>query len=62
MYKYSFVSIAIKTRREGASLEQDYHEIIRAKAELGWKFVQAIPFDALAEPRVDLVFSRKEKK
>lgn len=60
MYKYSFVSIPIKTRREGAVLDQDYREVIRAKAELGWTFVQAITFDSLVEPRVDLVFSRKD--
>ncbi|WP_024357495.1 DUF4177 domain-containing protein [Leucobacter chironomi] len=59
MREYSFVSIPITRRREGAALEVDYRDVIRERAEHGWEFVQAIPFDAHADPRLDLVFTRK---
>lgn len=61
MFTYSFVSVAITRHREGLSLEDDYREIIRARAAEGWKFVQAIPFEGHIEPRIDLVFTRKGK-
>ena len=59
MIEYSFNSVAVKRRREGLSLAEDYREIIRARAAEGWEFVQAIPFDTYVEPQVDLVFKRK---
>ncbi len=62
MREYSFVSIAVKRRREGAVLDTDYREVIRERAAAGWEFVQAIPLDAHTEPRLDLVFTRKVKK
>lgn len=62
MREYSFVSIAIKRRREGATFETDYREVVREQAAKGWEFVQAIPLDTHADPRLDLVFTRKVKK
>jgi hypothetical protein len=62
MREYSFVSIAVKRRREGATLEKDYRQVIREHAAEGWEFVQAISFESHAEPRLDLVFERKGKK
>lgn len=62
MPEYAFVSIAIKRRREGASLERDYREVIRERATAGWEFVQAIPFENHADARLDLVFVREGKK
>jgi len=62
MREYSFVSIAVKRRREGAVLETDYREVVRERAAAGWEFVQAIPLESHAEPRLDLVFTRKGKK
>lgn len=62
MREYAFVSIALELRREGMRLERDYREVIRERAAAGWKFVQAIPIDNLAEHRLDLVFTRKVKK
>ena len=62
MREYAFVSIATLRRREGTELERDYQDVIRDRAAQGWTFVQAIPFDSSAQPRVDLVFSRKVKK
>lgn len=62
MYEYSFVSIAVKRRREGAVLDRDYREVIRDRAAAGWRFVQAIPFETHTDARLDLVFSRKAKK
>ncbi|MGJ0204944.1 DUF4177 domain-containing protein [Leucobacter sp. gxy201] len=46
-------------RRDGARPEQDYREVIRDRAAAGWRFVQAIPFESSADPRLDLVFERK---
>ena len=60
--EYTFVSITVKRRREGAALEKDHREVIRERAAAGWEFVQAIPLDTHTEPRLDLVFSRKVKK
>ncbi len=62
MREYTFVSIAVKRRREGATFEKDYREVIRERAAAGWEFVQAIPLEAHADPRLDLVFTRKVKK
>lgn len=61
MLEYTFVTIAVKRRREGLSLDLDYREVIRERAAAGWTFVQAIPLDTHTEPRLDLVFSRKVK-
>lgn len=61
MREYSFISIAVKRRREGAVLERDYREVVRERAAEGWEFVQAIPFETHAEARLDLVFSRKAR-
>lgn len=62
MQEYKFVSIAVQRRREGAAFEKDYREVIREQAASGWEFVQAIPLDTHADPRIDLVFTRKVKK
>ncbi|EYT56815.1 hypothetical protein H490_0100640 [Leucobacter sp. UCD-THU] len=62
MREYSFVSIPIHRRREGAALEIDYRDVIRERAEHGWEFIQAIPLDTHADPRLDLVFARKGKR
>ncbi|MCB1273609.1 MAG: DUF4177 domain-containing protein [Leucobacter sp.] len=62
MHEYAFVSVAIQRRRDGTSLERDYREIIREHAASGWVFVQAIPFETDAQPRLDLVFARKVRK
>lgn len=62
MYEYLFDSIQLQRRREGASLESDYREVIRERAVAGWKFVQAIPFETNSDARLDLVFTRKVKK
>ncbi len=59
MLEYSFVSVAVKRRREGFYLVEDYRDIIRERAAEGWEFVQAISFEQHIEPRVDLVFNRK---
>lgn len=61
MREYSFVSIAVLRRREGAALETDYRQVIRERAAAGWEFVQAIPFETQADARLDLVFSRETK-
>lgn len=57
--EYSFISVAVKRRREGRMLADDYREIIRQQAASGWEFVQAIPLEKHTEPRIDLVFTRK---
>lgn len=62
MRRYEFVSIPFKRRRDGSNLETDYREIIRERAGAGWEFVQAIPFETLVEPRLDLVFTRREEQ
>lgn len=62
MREYSFVSISIVRRREGAALKSDYQEVIREQASAGWEFVQAIPLESHTSPRLDLVFTRKAKK
>ena len=62
MREYSFVSITVQRHREGSTLEKDYREVIRDKSAAGWEFIQAIPFEAHAKPRLDLVFTRKVKK
>jgi len=62
MQEYTFVSIAMIRQREGASYARDYREVITKHVALGWKFVQAIPFEHLAEPRLDLVFTRRLKE
>ncbi len=59
MLEYSFLSVAVKRRREGFYLVDDYQEIIRERAAEGWEFVQAIPFEGHVEPHIDLVFTRK---
>ncbi|QAV71348.1 DUF4177 domain-containing protein [Salinibacterium sp. UTAS2018] len=60
MRKYTFVSVPISRRREGLSQAEDYQEIIRTHAADGWKFVQAISFEQHVDPRIDLVFTRKD--
>lgn len=62
MREYSFMSIAMQRRREGLTLERDYREVIREQAAAEWEFVQAIPFETGAKPRLDLVFVRKVRK
>ena len=62
MHEYSFVSITVKRRREGAALETDYRQVIREQAAAGWEFVQAIPFGTHADARLDLVFTREARK
>ncbi|MFC5339139.1 DUF4177 domain-containing protein [Leucobacter denitrificans] len=62
MKEYSFVSIAVQRRREGSLLAKDYQQVVRERAGDGWEFVQAVSFENHAEPRIDLVFSRKVKK
>lgn len=62
MHEYDFVSIAMHRRREGVALETDYRDVIRERALAGWIFVQAIPFETDANPRLDLVFTRKVRK
>lgn len=62
MREYKFVSVAVVRRREGAAFEKDYREVIRDHAASGWEFVQAISLETHAEPRLDLVFTRKGKK
>ena len=62
MQEYTFVSIAMTRRRDGAEYASDYREVIAKHARLGWEFVQAIPLDHLAEPRLDLVFTRRLKE
>jgi hypothetical protein len=57
--EYSFISVAAKRRREGLYLDDDYRDIIRDRAAVGWKFVQAISFEQHIEPHIDLVFTRK---
>lgn len=59
MLEYSFVSIPITRRRDGSHLERDHREVIFERAAAGWEFVQAISFEKHAEPRIDLVFTRK---
>lgn len=59
MQEYAVVSIAIRRRREGLTLERDYREVIRERAASGWEFVQALSFENHVEPRLDLVFMRK---
>ena len=58
----AFFFDAVQRRREGAAFEKDYREVIREQAASGWEFVQAISFDTHADPRIDLVFTRKVKK
>ncbi|MEV8254733.1 DUF4177 domain-containing protein [Rhodoglobus sp. NPDC076762] len=60
MREYTFVSVTTNRRREGLSLAEDYQEIIRNHAAEGWNFVQAISFEQHVEPRIDLVFTRKD--
>jgi len=62
MQEYSFESVAVLRRREGATLERDYREVIRDRAAKGWQFVQAIPFESHSDARLDLVFTRKVTK
>lgn len=59
MLEYRFVSVAVRRRREGLECAEDYREIIREQAALGWRFVQAIPLVEHIDPRIDLVFTRK---
>lgn len=62
MREYSFVSIPIKRRRDGSVNDTDYREVIRERATEGWEFVQAISFETFVQPRLDLVFTRKEER
>lgn len=62
MREYSFVSIPVKRRREGAVLDTDYREVILERAAEGWEFVQAIPFESHVKPRLELVFTRANSK
>ena len=62
LHEYDFVSIAVQRYRDGASLSEDYRPVIRDRATRGWEFVQAISFADHAEPRIDLVFTRKVTK
>jgi len=57
--EYDFISIPVTRHRDGFRLADDYRELIRERADRGWNFVQAIPFDTYSEPRLDLVFARK---
>jgi len=59
MLEYAFISVAVRRRRDGLRLDEDYREIIRAQAAEGWAFVHAIDLSQHAEPRIELVFSRK---
>ena len=59
MREYEFVSIAVQRRRDGSAPAEDYRPVIRDRATRGWEFVQAIPLTDHAEPRIDLVFTRK---
>ncbi len=59
MMEYSFISIAVKHRRAGLQLADDYRDIIRERAASGWEFVQSLSFETHIEPRIDLVFKRK---
>lgn len=61
MPEYTFVSIPVQRRRDGAVLEIDYRDAIREHAVAGWEFVQAITLETHAQPRIDLVFVRKGK-
>lgn len=62
MQEYAFVSVALLRHRDGLEFDRDYQEAIRAHALDGWEFVQAIPLEALPQPRLDLVFTRKVTK
>ena len=59
MHEYRFISVPVTRRREGRELADDYRDIIRGHAADGWEFVQAIPLEKHADPRIDLVFTRK---
>lgn len=59
MQEYSFVRIPLLRSRAGTTPESDYRDLIRDRAVSGWEFVQAIPFESAAQPRLDLVFTRK---
>ncbi len=61
MRQYSFVSVPIVRRREGLEFETDYQDVIRKRAASGWTFVQAIPLEGHINPRLDLVFTRKDR-
>lgn len=62
MREYSFISIPVKRRRDGLVNDTDYQDVIREKASDGWEFVQAISFETFVDPRIDLVFTRREKR
>ncbi|MBX3093602.1 MAG: DUF4177 domain-containing protein [Cryobacterium sp.] len=62
MREYSFISVAVKRRRDGRELADDYRDIIRQQARDGWEFVQAIPLEKHTEPRIDLIFTRKAEQ
>ena len=62
MREYSFVSITVKRRRDGSFNDTDYRDVIRERAADGWEFVQAISFETFVQPRIDLVFTRKDER
>lgn len=60
MRQYEFVSIPLRRDRAGLHSTQDYREVVREHALRGWRFVQLVSFEAHAEPRLEMIFTRKE--
>lgn len=62
MQEYEFERIPVARTRAGLRYDVDYQEVIRVRAKAGWLFVQAITFESVPHPYLDLVFTRKVAK
>ncbi len=62
MQEYEFVRIPAARIRTGFRYDDDYRDVIRARATDGWEFVQALHFESDVHPHLDLVFTRKVAK
>ncbi|MGO3734266.1 MAG: DUF4177 domain-containing protein [Canibacter sp.] len=59
--EYTFHRISVSRSREGSTPTEDYRDVIRQHAALGWKFEQIVQFDTQQPPHIDVVFSRERK-
>lgn len=61
MHEYAFDEIALTRHRDGLDLADDHREIIRERAQRGWRLVQVVPFEDHRRARVELIFERPRK-
>lgn len=65
MYQYKYVTVELRTKWNGYTLEESHRAIINKYAADGWRFVTAVPnrlvgYGAIKE--LDLVFEKEAEK